>query len=67
LDNVEAYKGGKTIERERVRQYFRKGKKKGNTSSFPCTQASLCVSMETKMRKNGKWDLGFWEGMNVNE
>jgi hypothetical protein len=19
------------------------------------------------MRKNGRWDLGFWEGMNVNE
>jgi hypothetical protein len=71
LDNVEVYKGGKTI-KERGWDNIIEEKKKHNTllfCVFLCMRAlpvSLCVSMETEirvssdMRKNGKWDLGFW-------
>jgi hypothetical protein len=51
-------------ERERVRQYCRREKK----NATPCCFVSLSarelslrlVSVEIEMRKNGKWDLGFW-------
>jgi len=58
-------------ERERVRQYCRREKKNATPRcfvSFSARELSLRpVSVETEMRKNGKWIWGFGEGMNVNE
>jgi hypothetical protein len=56
---------GRQDHTKRVKQYCRR-EKKHNTSLLCvslCMQAfpmSLCVYVETDMRKNGKWKLGFW-------
>jgi hypothetical protein len=54
-----------------VRQYCRREKKNATPHCFVSLSARKLslrpVSVETKMRKNGKWIWGFGEGMNVNE